>query len=132
MLNLRRFTHRAKAKPNGGSKVKKSRMILAALIIMLSTVIFGMSGDGGNVPVVPKKEAVNVSSQVSPQGENKDNTIGIQENKVETVKDQFGGDTGMTQNEFEKFKEEYYRSPYTHNEIRPFLFGRELRCHDFS
>ncbi len=105
MLNLRRFTHRAKAKPNGGSKVKKAKMISAALIIMLSTVIFGMSGDGGNVPVVPKKEAVKATTQENVPVEQKEVS---QTNANVTVKDQFGIDTGMSKEEFEKFKKEYY------------------------
>jgi len=47
--------------------VKKVKMISAALIIVLSTVIFGMSGDGGNVPVVQKKGAVKDNQQVNLQ-----------------------------------------------------------------
>jgi len=84
--------HKTKTKSNGGSGMKKVKMISAALIIMLSTVIFGMSGDGGNVPVT--------------QSEN--TALSNKSNSIETVKDQFGIDTGMKKEELEKFKENYF------------------------
>lgn len=85
--------------------MKKGRMISAALILMLSTVIFGMSGDGGNVPVVPKKEAVNVTAKDNVPVEQKENVV--QSTTYETVKDEFGIDTGKTKDELKKFEEDY-------------------------
>jgi len=85
-------------------------MISAALIIMLSTVMFGMSGDGGQQPVAPKKEVVNVSPLESPQGENKEimEQTGLAKESA-TVKDWFGFDTGMTEKEFQEHQEAYIR-----------------------
>ena len=107
--------HKTKTKSNGGSEMKKVKMISAALIIMLSTVIFGMSGDGGQQPVAPKNEVISVSPQETPQGENKEVTDGVKENKMVTVKDQFGVDTGMTAAELEKFRDEYYQFAISKN-----------------
>jgi len=89
--------------------VKKVKMISAALIIMLATVMFGMSGDGGNVPVVQKEATVNVSSQVSPQGEKTQTTNSDPVNTRDTVKDQFGIDTGLTKEEIYNLRNDYER-----------------------
>jgi len=128
MLNLRRFTHRAKAKPNGGSKVKKGRMISAALIIMLSTVIFGMSGDGGNVPVEPKKEAVNVIAKDNAPVTLSENTSQTSmSNTNETVKDRLGVDTSMPLKALEYFKEEYLKK-----EKQMFPMNRTTMLYNFK
>jgi hypothetical protein len=89
----------------------EKKIIVTALLIALLSVVFSMSGDGGNVPVVPKKEAVNVNvpSQDSPKGDDQGNYKQA-ENKYngETVKDRFGIDTGMTKEEFEEFKGNFF------------------------
>jgi len=82
----------------------EKRFIITALLITLLSVVFSMSGDGGNVPVV-KNESENVDNQVADNTNNDKNVPVV---NTGTVKDQFGIDTGMTKDELEKFKEDYY------------------------
>jgi len=46
----------------------EKRFIVTALLITLLSVVFSMSGDGGNVPVDPKKETIKENNQESQQG----------------------------------------------------------------
>jgi len=85
-------------------------MISALVIIILSMVALGMSGDGGNVPVVPKKEAVNASTQGNIPVEQTENVGNKNDGSLKVsgaVKDRLGIDTGMSKEELEKFKAEY-------------------------
>lgn len=89
--------------------MKNVKMISAALIIMLSMVVFGMSGDGGNVPVVPNKESVNAATKDNVPVTQSENIAQSSKSMTsETVKDQFGIDTGFLYEEFTKFKGDYY------------------------
>jgi len=83
----------------------EKRFIVTALLIALLSVVFSMSGDGGNVPVV-KNESENVDNQVADNTNNDKNVPVV---NTGTVKDQFGIDTGMTKEELEKFKEDYLK-----------------------
>jgi len=83
----------------------EKRIIVTALLITLFSVVFSMSGDGGNVPVV-KNESENVDSKVI-ENTNKEKSVPVV--NTGTVKDQFGIDTGMTKEELEKFKEDYLK-----------------------
>lgn len=82
----------------------EKRFIVTALLITLLSVVFSMSGDGGNVPVVKNESTENVDNQVA---DNTNNEINVPEVNTGTVKDQFGIDTGMTKDELDKFKAEY-------------------------
>lgn len=83
----------------------EKKIIIAALLIALLSVVFSMSGDGGNVPVVQKESTEKVDGQVVNNANNAKNVPVV---NTGTVKDQFGIDTGMTKEELEKFKNEYY------------------------
>ena len=77
---------------------------------MLSAVMFGMSGDGGQQPVAPVNVSPQESLQVTLQGDNAGTTEQKESVKESgTEKDQFGIDTGMTKDELEKFKEDYLK-----------------------
>jgi len=103
-------------------------MISAALVIMLSTVVFAMSGDGGNVPVVPKNEAVKAAaSENVPVEQTEIVTQSTKSNSIETVKDQFGIDTGMPAGTLSKFKEEYLKK-----EKQMFPLNKTTMLYDFK
>lgn len=91
--------------------MKKEKMISAILIAMLS-VVFSMSDDGGNVPVISKKEAISESSQVVQQAEQpvKKEKSEERNNLTELnapAKDWFGFDTGLSVKEFQEHQEAY-------------------------
>ncbi|MBN2827913.1 MAG: hypothetical protein JXQ26_07980 [Tissierellales bacterium] len=85
------------------------RNILVAIIVMfLLSPIYSMSDDGENVPVVQKEN----SSKGVPQVEQQSNLVPDQDTGAkynETVKDEFGIDTGMSKVELQKFKEDYIK-----------------------
>jgi hypothetical protein len=87
--------------------IMEKKVIITAILIAMLSVAFSMSGDGENVPVVQKKEAVNVLNQDT------NNKVNLEESESlivrETVEDQFGFDTGMTKSEFDAFKAQYLR-----------------------
>jgi hypothetical protein len=97
--------------------MKSSKVIAAVLILMLSAA-FAMSGDGGQQPVEQEK----VSEEVQVQNEQVQQTeqlvlskptegSGQAEKSGErvTVKDRFGIDTGMTKEELDEFKAQYIK-----------------------
>ena len=82
------------------------KIFVAIILMFLLSPIYSMSDDGGNVPVVQKEN----SSREVPQIEQQSNLVldhGAEESSKETVKDQLGFDTGMLQEEFDKFKSQY-------------------------
>jgi hypothetical protein len=80
----------------------EKKVIMTAILITLLSVVFSMSGDGGNVPV-EKKEA----NQQLVQGSTAITNQAEQVKSNETVKDRLSVDTGMTNEEFEQFKQNY-------------------------
>jgi hypothetical protein len=104
-------------------KSSKTVAITAVLFLILSTA-FAMSGDGGQQPVKQEKgnEAVQVQSEQvqqevksvqETQNDQSAKPDGTRSDQVEksgervTVKDRLGFETGMSKEEHEKFKEEY-------------------------
>jgi hypothetical protein len=89
-------------------KSSKTVATTAVLFLILSTA-FAMSGDGGQEPVKAEKktEAVQVQSEQGQQDGNPD--LSDQSKSNTTVKDWFGFDTGMTKDELEEFKEGYMK-----------------------
>ncbi len=84
--------------------MKKNKMIIAVIFAFaLLTAVFAMSGGGNNDPAKEiqqlKQDMQTVQSEQSEQPD--------QVKSNETVRDQFGIDTGMTKEEYEKFKDEY-------------------------
>jgi hypothetical protein len=87
----------------------EKRIIVIALLLTMFSIVFAMSGDGGNVPVVPNKESVNTTTKDNvPVTQNENTAQSGKSNSIETVKDQFGIDTGMKKEELAKFKENYF------------------------
>jgi len=82
------------------------RVIITAILIAMLSVVFSMSDDGGNVPVISKKETdKEPTSYVSGQIEQGNGAIPSKIN--DTVKDRFGFDTGMTKNDYDLFRTQY-------------------------
>lgn len=86
----------------------EKKVIITAILFAMLTVVFSMSGDGENVPVVQKE---NVSQEAS-QVEQLSNFVPDQDSEAkykETVKDELGIDTGMSKEELSEFKDEYLK-----------------------
>ncbi|MBN2826936.1 MAG: hypothetical protein JXQ26_03045, partial [Tissierellales bacterium] len=84
------------------------KVIITAILFSMLSVVFSMSGDGENVPVVQKKEAVKTSASVNLPAEQ--TTVNLaQSTAKETVKDEFGIDTGMDKEKLADFKEKYLK-----------------------
>ncbi len=81
--------------------MKKNKMIIAVIFTFaLLTAVFAMSGGGNNDPA---KEAQQIKQDTQ-------NDQALQPDQIksnDTVKDRLGVDTGMTKEEYEKFKDEY-------------------------
>jgi hypothetical protein len=87
-------------------------IIIAAVLFLLLSAAFAMSGDGGQQPVKQEKgnEAVQIQSEQAQQAEistQQENKLLTKNSSNGTYIDKYGYDTGMTEEEFEKFKEDY-------------------------
>ena len=87
-------------------------IVIAAVLFLMLSAGFAMSGGGGQQPV--KQEKGNETAQVQSEQAQQEEISTLQENKrltknssTGTYIDKFGYDTGMTEEEFEKFKEDY-------------------------
>lgn len=87
--------------------MKTRKALILATIFTLLTSIFPMSGDDKNEPQVEKnqiKQEIGVPDQAISEPVVETNVA----KSGQTVKDEFGIDTGMTKEELDKFKENYY------------------------
>jgi len=82
------------------------RVIITAILIAMLSVVFSMSGDGGNVPVVPKESTVKVTENAIQKSSSETDQIG-QTKSNETIKDRLGIDTGLTKEKLDDFKDDY-------------------------
>ncbi len=91
--------------------MKKNKMIIAVIFTFaLLTAVFAMSGSGNNDPSKEAQQVKQDSQQIqAEQPEQPDQT-----KSNETIKDQYGVDTGMTKDEYEKFKDEYFQYQKAH------------------
>lgn len=86
--------------------MKTKKALILAVIFTLLTSIFAMSDDGESKPLVEKKEVKQEVAQI-------DKPV-IETKSGQTVKDEFGIDTGMTKEELDDFKESYHEAfPFT-------------------
>jgi len=105
--------------------MKSSKVVVAVLILILSTV-FAMSGDGGQQPAKPEKktevtQTQNEQAQQAPSDEKegsdkrvkyaqKECPLLVRTEQIDSkgmVTDKLGYYTGMTKDELQKFKEDY-------------------------
>lgn len=110
----------------------KKEIVVVIVFLFLLSQICAMSGDGGNVPVVPKKEAVNVTAKDNvPVTQNESTALTNKSDTNETVKDQFGVNTEKTEDEFKKFKNEYSKKfvelfPNFRENLYEYFFDRKI------